>query len=187
MTVINAFTANFLLNFMEVSMRLLPPANEVCEGYVFTGVCLSRGGCLPHSMLGYTPSRDTRARHPLPPGTRGRPPPRPEADTHLPQGTRGRHPLGRHPPPDQGQTPSCAVHAGIQSTSGRYASNWNAFLFFKLNLPFTVIFSCSRATTINQFRCSARRLFLLINPVLPSQRNYIYILTHLLCNTTVLC
>ena len=22
----------------------LPPANEVCEGYVFTGVCLSTGG-----------------------------------------------------------------------------------------------------------------------------------------------
>ena len=33
-----------------------------------------------------------------------------------------------------GQTPTwadapCAVHAGIQSTSGRYASHWNAFLF----------------------------------------------------------
>ena len=25
-------------------MKLLPPANEVCEGYVFTGVCLSTGG-----------------------------------------------------------------------------------------------------------------------------------------------
>ena len=27
---------------------LLPPANEVCEGYVFTGVCLStgRGACV---------------------------------------------------------------------------------------------------------------------------------------------
>ena len=34
---------------------LLPPANEVCEGYVFTGVCLSTGGGLPHCMLGYTP------------------------------------------------------------------------------------------------------------------------------------
>ena len=34
---------------------LLPPANEVCEGYVkvFTGVCLSTGG-LPHCILGYT-------------------------------------------------------------------------------------------------------------------------------------
>ena len=25
---------------------LLLPANEVCEGYVFTGVCLSTGGCV---------------------------------------------------------------------------------------------------------------------------------------------
>ena len=25
-------------------MIFLPPANEVCEGYVFTGVCLSTGG-----------------------------------------------------------------------------------------------------------------------------------------------
>ena len=25
-------------------MTFLPPANEVCEGYVFTGVCLSTGG-----------------------------------------------------------------------------------------------------------------------------------------------
>ena len=33
---------------------LLPPANEVCEGYVFTGVCLStagRGGSLPLGSL----------------------------------------------------------------------------------------------------------------------------------------
>ena len=27
---------------------LLPPANEVCEGYVFTAVCLSTGGGLGH-------------------------------------------------------------------------------------------------------------------------------------------
>ena len=27
------------------------------------------------------------------------------------------------------QTPPHAVHAGIRSTSGRYASYWNAFLF----------------------------------------------------------
>ena len=35
-------------------------------------------------------------------------------------------PLGRH---SSGQTPPWAVHAGIRSTSGRYASYWNAFLF----------------------------------------------------------
>ena len=84
--------------------QFLPLANEVCEGYVFTGVCLSTGGCLPHCMLGYTspgPVADTP----------------PWADT----------PLGRHPP--WADTSLCAVHAGIRSTSGWYASHWNAFLF----------------------------------------------------------
>ena len=34
------------------------PSNEVCEGYIFTSVCLSTGGgCLPQCMLGYTPRR----------------------------------------------------------------------------------------------------------------------------------
>ena len=28
----------------ELTVLSLPPANEVCEGYVFTGVCLSTGG-----------------------------------------------------------------------------------------------------------------------------------------------
>ena len=39
-----------------MSGRLLPPANEVCEGYVFTPVCqsfCSYGGHLPQCMLGY--------------------------------------------------------------------------------------------------------------------------------------
>ena len=30
---------------MEYMQYFLPPANEVCKGYVFTGVCLSRGEC----------------------------------------------------------------------------------------------------------------------------------------------
>ena len=29
---------------IPTTTKLLPPANEVCEGYVFTGVCLSTGG-----------------------------------------------------------------------------------------------------------------------------------------------
>ena len=71
--------------------------------------------------------------------------PGPEAD---PTGTRGSHPPARPPPraetpladthlpwadtPQAGtpwQTPPYAVHAGIWSTSGRYTSRWNAFLF----------------------------------------------------------
>ena len=61
----------------------------------------------------------------------------------------GRHPLGRHPPgrhppghtpPGQTpprQTPPCPVHAGIRSTSGRFASHWNAFLLNCLFQTFT--------------------------------------------------
>ena len=59
---------------------LLPPANEVCEGYVFTGVCLSMGRGVWVSVI---------------PGTRGRHPPGRHStwsDTPL-----SRHPLGRHP------------------------------------------------------------------------------------------
>ena len=54
--------------------------------------------------------------------------PTPRDQRQTPLGTRGRHLLGRNPP--QADTPH-AVHAGIWSTSGRYASHWNAFLFSK--------------------------------------------------------
>ena len=43
------------------------------------------------------------------------------------------HPLGSHPwadTPVGRHPPLCAVPAGIRSRSGRYASYWNAFLFF---------------------------------------------------------
>ena len=85
-----------------------------CEGHVFTGVCLSTGGCLPQCMLGYhthprpreqiplqeqippwgqTPpgSRPPRSRH-TPPTTREQTPPR----SRYPPG--GRHPLGADRP-----------------------------------------------------------------------------------------
>ena len=35
----------------QVPKMFLPPANEVCEGYVFTGVCLSTGGLCPKGSL----------------------------------------------------------------------------------------------------------------------------------------
>ena len=61
---------------------LLPPANEVWEGYIFTSVCLSTGGGLPHCILVYTPQQDTPGQAP----PLGRHPPRtgtPWADTPL--------------------------------------------------------------------------------------------------------
>ena len=116
-------------------MRIFTAAKEVCEGYVFTGVCLSTGGVCPNSCW------DTHI---------------PRADTHPGQIPPGRHPLGKHPPgqiPPWADTPldrhppakhplarpPCTVHAGIRPTSGRYASHWNAFLFFKSSVR--IIFS----------------------------------------------
>ena len=56
---------------------MLPPANEVCEGYVFTGVCLSTGGMSASGPRGG--------------GLKFRTP--------------GRHPPGRHTPPLGRHTP----------------------------------------------------------------------------------
>ena len=104
---------------------LLQPANEVCEGNVFTGVCLSTGercvsqnalgrgcvsqhalrGCLPRGVFvqGVSAQDGVCPGGCLPGGV---------ADT--PTRTRGR-------PPSR--------YYGIRSTSRRYASHWNAFLF----------------------------------------------------------
>ena len=60
---------------------LLPPANEVCEGYVFTGVCLHRGGGL-HPGGADPPDTDP---HPHPSGTMG-----------YGQGAGGTYPTGMH-------------------------------------------------------------------------------------------
>ena len=104
------------------------------QGYVFTHVCYSvhrwEGG-VPgqvHPLVKYTPWTGTPPRqvHPwagTPPA--GTPP------------TPGQvHPQGRYTPrqvlpsqvqPSPAGTPP-AMHAGIRSTSGQYASYWNAFL-----------------------------------------------------------
>ena len=107
--------------------RLLPPGNEVCEGYVFTGVFLSTGG-----GGGVVSASGPGGVFATPPGQTS------PGHTHTP--------LFRHPWTDTpgqthtpGQTPPCTVHAGIHtspcpvhvriwSTSRQYASHWNAFL-----------------------------------------------------------
>ena len=111
---------------------LLPPVNEVCEGYVFTPVCQSfcsqrGGGQIPPSR--YTPQAGTppgrytpRQVHPL----ASTPPGRYTPLAGTPPGQV--HPLGAGTPPWQVHL-LATVHAGIWSTSGQYASHWNAFLF----------------------------------------------------------
>ena len=99
----------------------LPPANDVCEGYVFTPVCqsfCSQEGCLPQCMLGYT--------HPHPLG----------ADTP--------HPREQADIPPQEQTPleidtlreqTPPLHSPcweIRATSRQYTPYWNAYLLHRL-------------------------------------------------------
>ena len=44
MFILNVKPLPLKLNCVKFVYKFLPPANEVCEGYVFTGVCLSTGG-----------------------------------------------------------------------------------------------------------------------------------------------
>ena len=87
-------------------------------------VCPQRG--LPQCMLGYTP----------PPQEQEQTPPM-EADTpwrQTPPGAdtppRSRHPPGADTPPPRSRPPPGAADSSIRSTSGRYASYWNAFLYW---------------------------------------------------------
>ena len=108
---------------------LLPATTKLGQGYVFTGVSDSVhrgvGVCQPQCMLGSPLGADTPwSRHPL-----SRHPPR--ADAPWEQTPWSRHPPSRHPPeqtPPRADTPQEA-DSSIRSTSGRYASYWNAFLF----------------------------------------------------------
>ena len=80
--------------------------------FLHMSVCPQGGGVCPIACWDTHP----RGRHPL-----GRPP-------------LGRHPPGQTPPGQTppGQTPPCVVHAEIWSTSGWYASYWNAILFINI-------------------------------------------------------
>ena len=85
--------------------------------------CLSfnRGVC-PIACWDTDPPWDQRQTPPwqTPPSDQRQTPP---GQTSPRQTPLGRHPLGR---------PPCAVHAGIRSISGWYASHWNAFLCLAL-------------------------------------------------------
>ena len=110
------------------SYFLLPPATKLGQDNIFTSVILfTGGGGLPQCMLGYQP-----------------PPPLDQAGTSLSRP--GRYPppdqapprRTRHPPWDQAPLPGARqapppppsrAYWEIRSTSGRYASYWNAILY----------------------------------------------------------
>ena len=87
---------------------LLPPATKLGQGYVFTCVCDSvHGGVWPIACWDTPPLNQRQA--PLP---------------------RDQAPRQSRLPWDQAP-PKCGACWEIWATSGRYASYWNAILFFK--------------------------------------------------------
>ena len=92
-----------------LQLKLLPPANEFCKGYVFTPVCQSfcsqGGGGVPGQVH---PAKDQV--NPPGPGT----------------------PPGPSTPPRPGIPLGSSTCREIRATSGRYASYWNPFLFIFL-------------------------------------------------------
>ena len=116
---------------------LLPAATKLGQGNIFTGICLSTGGvCL--SACWDIPPPTPGAEEQTPPWTRqtprpGRHPPRSrhppdQADPPRPGTPQEQTPWTRQNPPRPGKPPSWEADFSIRSTSGRYASYWNAFL-----------------------------------------------------------
>ena len=129
--IMGSFFCLFLLVSVTQDISFYRPQRSCGHGNIFTPVCHSfcsrgGGGGLSQCMLGYHPpthpgSRTPGTTHiplPTPPGVDN-----PPGTTHIPSPP----PRSRQPPRDQ--TPPREADSGIRSTSGRYASYWNAFLF----------------------------------------------------------
>ena len=114
---------------MFYCLRVITVRNE---GNIFTGICDSvHGGAgLPQCMLGYHTPRTRQA----PPKTRQAPPSRTRQVAHWNQtgtpGT-GQAPPGTRQAPPGTSPPQSRTYWEILTTSGRYASYWNAILLTK--------------------------------------------------------
>ena len=125
------------LTFAVVSVSL-PPANEVWGKVIFlhlSAILFTPGGYLGrYPQAGTPPGPGTPSEPGTPPGTRYTPSPGPGT----PPGTRYTPSPGPGTPPSQGPgtppgtryTPLISAWWEIRTTSGRYASYWNAFLFW---------------------------------------------------------
>ena len=134
------------------AITIITGRNEVVAKVMFLHVCVilftggvSGQGEPPWSRHHPPPSprqgEPPRSRHP--PGretpqeqTRPCSPPGPEPPrSRHPHSRAGRTPPGTHPPRE--------AHSTIRSTSGRYASYWNAFLFNVYSLTITAFYLCT--------------------------------------------
>ena len=117
---------------MLLNVSLVTGRNELVAKVMFLQVCvillMGGGVCLSacwDTTHTHTPRDQTPPLGPdLPDQTS------PRDQTHIPR-TRHHHPMSRHTPQDQtplGLSTPPEAYSGIRSTSGRYASYWNAFL-----------------------------------------------------------
>ena len=131
------------IEYCQTRQSLLPATTKLGQGNIFTSVCQEfcpQGGRVSASVHAWIHPLPPEQTPPLgadtPPGSIHPPweqtPPlgadTPGADT--PPGNT--HPPGTDTPPEQtplNQTPPQEADCSIRSTSGRYASYWNAFLF----------------------------------------------------------
>ena len=134
----STFCKSLAFTMLKKYCCLLLAATKLGQGNIFTSMCQEfcprgwgREGCLPQCMLGYTPPEQTHhppEQTPLdqadPTSPREQTPPRtrqtPLGAATIPPGP-GRPPQEQTPPPRE-------ADSSIRSTSGQYASYWNAFL-----------------------------------------------------------
>ena len=93
----NKFLVGHFVSLMVAQYHYRPQRS--CEGNVFTGVCLSTGGCLPQWMLGYPPEQTSPRQQTSP--TEQMPP----QSTHPPLGAHTPRADPREQTPPWEQTP----------------------------------------------------------------------------------
>ena len=124
LTVIARLRLRLPLGSRMGSASILPPANEVWGKVIFSVVCVKNsvhgGSASVHAGIPPPPQKNRHPPGAHPPG-RGYPPPAP--------------PPGPGPPRADTPSPLRSACWEIRSTSGRYASYWNAILL-RLRLRF---------------------------------------------------
>ena len=129
--------ANTVAKWWHINWYFYRPQRSCGQGNVFTGVCLSTGGRVSASVHAGMPYPPRPGRHS--PRTRETPQDQADPPRQTPPQTRQTPPDQADTPPGPGrppgtrQTPPREADSSIRSTSGRYVSYLNAFLFFLIS------------------------------------------------------
>ena len=127
---------NSTILIKNIWAEVLPPANEVCEGYVFTRVCLSTGGVVSqHALQVSSPHPGGKLRG-LAWGGISRPTPR-GVSRSTPRGVYPSMHWGRRPPPTAtaaGGTHPSGMHSCHHSFCSSLLPNYGTKLFWMVGV-----------------------------------------------------